>query len=148
MQYDFDTVHNRRDTGAMKWDVAEDILPMWVADMDFQTAPEVTKAIEERAAQGIFGYNIVREEWYTAIGAWWERRHGFAIEKDWLLFSTGVVPALSSIVRKMTTVGENIVIQTPVYNIFFNSIINNGRNILESPWIYDEWADRIDFDVL
>lgn len=145
MNYDFDTLVNRRGTGSLKWDVAENELPMWVADMDFQTAPEIRQAIEKRAAHGVFGYNIVPDEWNYAYMNWWRTRHHFDIEFDWLIFCTGVVPALSSVVRKLTTVGENVLIQTPVYNIFFNSIINNGRNVLESPLVYDGTNYHIDW---
>ncbi len=145
MQYDFDTVIDRRPTHCLKWDVAEGELPMWVADMDFATAPEVRQAIGERAAHGIFGYQDVPEEWYQAYQDWWKRRHGLALEKDWLIFCTGVVPAISSMVRKLTTQAEKVVIQTPVYNIFFNSILNNGRQVLESPLRYDGERYEIDF---
>lgn len=145
MKYDFDTVIDRRFTHCLKWDVAEGELPMWVADMDFATAPEVRQAIERRAAHGIFGYQDVSEEWYRAYIGWWKRRHGLTIEKDWLIFCTGVVPAISSMVRKLTTPAEKVLIQTPVYNIFFNSILNNGRQVLESPLSYDGEQYRIDF---
>lgn len=145
MKYNFDTPINRRNTNSLKWDIAENELPMWVADMDFQTAPEITEAITKRAAHGVFGYTIVPDEWYEAYIGWWKNRHAFQIEKEWMMFCTGVVPAISSIVRKMTTVGENVLIQTPVYNIFFNSIVNNGRNVLQSPLKYDGTAYTIDF---
>lgn len=143
--YDFDKLTERRNTGSLKWDVTERELPMWVADMDFETAPEIREAISERAAHGIFGYNIVTEDWYDAYIGWWSRRHHITFERDWLIFCTGVVPAISSAVRKLTTVGENVLVQTPVYNIFFNSIRNNGRNILESPLVYDGREYHIDF---
>jgi cystathionine beta-lyase len=145
MQYDFDKETDRKNTGSLKWDVAERELPMWVADMDFETAPEIISAIKKRAGHGIFGYTTVPEEWYREIMEWWERRHHFRMEKEWLIFCTGVVPAISSIVRKMTTVGENVLIQTPVYNIFFNSIVNNGRRVLESPLKYEDGVYSIDF---
>ena len=145
MQSRFDKVINRRGTGCMKWDVAENELPMWVADMDFQTAPEITEAIIERAGHGVFGYTLITEEWYLAYQNWWKKRHSFEIQRDWLIFCTGVVPAISSIVRKMTTVGENVAVMTPVYNIFFNSILNNGRNVLESRLIYKDGVYEIDF---
>lgn len=148
MPYDFERIVNRRGTASLKWDVEEQELPMWVADMDFQTAPEIMAAIRERADHGIFGYTVVPDAWYKAIQDWWKKRHGFLIEKEWFLFSTGVVPAISSIVRKMTTAGENIVIQTPVYNVFFNSIRNNGRNVLESRLRWDNGQYRIDFEDL
>lgn len=143
--YDFDTPINRRKTASLKWDVKENELPMWVADMDFQTAPEIREALEKRVAHGVFGYTIIPETWNQAYVDWWEKRHDFSIESDWLVFCTGVVPAISSAVRKLTTPGENVLIQTPVYNIFFNSILNNGRNVLQSPLVYDGKAYHIDF---
>lgn len=146
--YDFDKLTDRRNTGSLKWDVPEGELPMWVADMDFETAPEIREAIRERTEHGIFGYNVVTEEWYQAYRGWWGRRHHFEMEKEWLLFSTGVLPIISSAVRKLTTAGENVLVQTPVYNMFFNSIRNNGRNILESPLIYDGGEYSVDFEDL
>ena len=145
MKYDFDAPTDRRGTYSLKWEVAENELPMWVADMDFPAAPEITRAISERAAHGVFGYTNVPDEWYAAYTGWWKERHGFEIKREWLMFCTGVVPAISSIVRKLTTVGENVLVQTPVYNIFFNSIVNNGRNVLENPLIYENGSYRIDF---
>ena len=148
MVYDFDRPVNRRNTQSLKWDVKEQELPMWVADMDFETAPEIQAAIQERAAHGVFGYSIVPDEWYQAYMGWWERRHGFSMEKEWLVFCTGVVPAISSMMRKLTTVGENVLVQMPVYNIFFNSIVNNGRNIVENPLRYDGNTYQMDFEDL
>ncbi len=145
MKYDFDKLTDRRGTGSLKWDVPHGELPMWVADMDFETAPEIIRALQERAVHGIFGYHVVTEDWYEAYRSWWERRHQLEMEKEWLIFCTGVVPAISSTVRKLTTVGENVLIQTPVYNIFFNSIRNNGRNVLESPLVYKNGEYSIDF---
>ena len=145
MKFLFDEKIDRRNTGSMKWDVNENELPMWVADMDFQTAPEITASMMERAGQGVFGYTIVTDEWYEAYKNWWKNRHQFEIRREWLVFCTGVVPAISSIVRKITTVGENVVVMTPVYNIFFHSIVNNGRNVLENRLKYDGDAYQIDF---
>lgn len=133
MKYSFDEVIDRRGTDSIKWNVAEKELPMWIADMDFETAPEIMAALQKRAQHGAFGYTEIPEGWYEAYQGWWQRRHGFQMEKDWLVFCTGIVPAISSIVRKLTTPNENVLIQTPVYNIFFNSIINNGCRVLESP---------------
>ncbi len=143
--YDFDTPVDRRNTYSLKWDVKENELPMWVADMDFQTAPEVQEAIRNRAAHGVFGYSIVPEEWYQAYIQWWESRHGFRMDESWLIFCTGVVPAISSIVRKLTTPAEKVLVLTPVYNIFFNSILNNGRQVLESRLRYDGEGYSIDY---
>ena len=145
MKYDFDKLTDRRGTFSLKWDVKDGELPMWVADMDFETAPEIRKAIAERASHGIFGYTDVPEQWYDAISDRWNRRFGFRIQKDWLIFCTGIVPAISSAVRKLTTPAEKVLIQTPVYNIFYNSILNNGRNVIESPLIYQNGIYSIDF---
>ena len=148
MHYDFDKRIDRRGTNSLKWDVAENELPMWVADMDFETAPEVRAAIQARAAHGVFGYTIIPEEWYQAYSDWWKERHDFPLEKEWLIFCTGIVPAISSIVRKLTTPAEKVVVLTPTYNIFFNSILNNGRQVLESRLKYEEGTYRIDYEDL
>lgn len=148
MKYNFDQPVNRRGTWSMKWDVSENELPMWVADMDFETAPEVKEAIRKRAQHGAFGYTIVPNEWYQAIQNWWQERYHFRMNKEWMIFCTGVVPAISSIVRKMTTVAEKIVLLTPVYNIFFNSVVNNGRYVLECPLQYENGTYSIDFEAL
>ncbi|MCH5343225.1 MAG: pyridoxal phosphate-dependent aminotransferase [Acetatifactor sp.] len=148
MNYDFDTPVNRRDTNSLKWDIAENELPMWVADMDFPTAPEVQAVIQKRASHGVFGYSVVPDEWYQAYTGWWQRRHDFSIQKEWLVFCTGVIPAISSTVRKLTTPAEKVLIQTPVYNIFFNSILNNGRQVLENGLKYSAGRYEIDFEDL
>ncbi|WP_270855229.1 MalY/PatB family protein [Longibaculum muris] len=148
MSYDFSKLTNRFDSYSMKWDVAPQVLPMWVADMDFETAPEIVEALHNRVNHKIFGYNIVPDEFFESIQHWWKKRHHFLIEKEWMMFCTGVVPAISSIVRKLTTVGENILIQAPVYNIFYNSILNNGRHVLSSDLIYDGHEYTIDFEDL
>lgn len=145
MKYDFDTPVNRRDTFSLKWDIPENELPMWVADMDLRTAPEIIQAIERRAAHGVYGYTIVPDEWYETIMKWWEVRYHFEIRREWLMFCTGVIAAVSSIVRRVTAIGENVVILTPVYNIFANSIVNNGRHLLECPLVYEKGNYEIDF---
>ena len=148
MEYDFNTVTDRRNTNSLKWDIADGELPMWVADMDFPTAPEILHAIKERAEHGVFGYCVVPKSWYDAYAAWWQSRHHFALERDWLIFCTGVVPAVSSIVRKLTTPAEKVLLQTPVYNIFFHSVLNNGRQVLESELTYKDGGYEIDFEDL
>lgn len=148
MSYDFSKLTNRFDSYSMKWDVAPQVLPMWVADMDFETAPEIVEALHNRVNHKIFGYNIVPDEFFESIQHWWKKRHHFLMEKEWMMFCTGVVPAISSIVRMLTTVGENILIQAPVYNIFYNSILNNGRHVLSSDLIYDGHEYTIDFEDL
>ena len=142
---DFNKVINRRGTGSLKWDVQDNELPMWVADMDFQTAPCVKEAVLKKAKLGVFGYQIVPDEWYEAIINWWRSRHGLTISKDWLCFTTGVVPAITSCVKRLTNVGDNVIILTPVYNIFFNSIENSGRHALECPLSYDGDGYSINF---
>jgi cystathionine beta-lyase len=146
--YYFDETVNRRNTGSLKWDVSEGELPMWVADMDFPTAPEIRAAMEKRMEHGVFGYNIVTDDWYLSYQNWWKSEHHFEIEKEWLIFATGVVPIISSTVRKLTTPGENVLIQTPVYNIFFNSILNNGRNVIENKLHYENGIYAINFQDL
>ena len=148
MSYDFDKVVNRRGTSSLKWDVGEDELPMWVADMDFPAAPEILTSLEEKLREGIFGYNVIPDEWHAAYISWWKERHGFSIQKEWLVFCTGVVPAISSAIRKLTTPNEKVLIQTPVYNIFYNSIKNNGRRVLEAPLRYEGHTYSVDFEVL
>ena len=145
MKYDFDRIIDRRNSGSLKWDVGENELPMWVADMDFAAAPAIQRALEKRVAHGVFGYSIIPDEWAESYIGWWRRRHNLEIDKDWLIFCTGVVPAISSCVRKLTTPAEKVLIQTPVYNIFFNSIVNNGRNVLESPLTYKNGEYSVDF---
>lgn len=148
MKYDFDQVPDRRGSGSLKWDVGAGELPMWVADMDFPTCPAVREALAARVAHGVFGYTDVTEEWRRAVCGWFSRRHGLEPDPDWLIFATGVVPILSSVVRKLTTPNENVLLLTPVYNIFYNSIINNGRRPLEVPLVYADGAYRMDFAAL
>ena len=138
MKYDFDEIIDRRGTNSLKWDVGENELPMWVADMDLRTAPEITDAVKRRAEHGIFGYSVVPDEWYDAYINWWKTRHNVVYKKDELIFSAGVIPTISSCVRKLTTAGENVLLMPPVYNIFYNSIKNNGRNVQECPLIYGD----------
>ena len=145
MPFDFDQIIDRRNTNSYKWDVKADELPMWVADMDFGTAPAVIDAIEKRIRQGAFGYNTVPDTFRESIIRWWQRRHQYEMEKEWILYCTGVVPAISSIVRKMTEIGDDIVVLSPVYNIFYNSILNNGRKVLASELRYEDESYAIDY---
>ena len=143
--YNFDHPVSRRGSAAFKWEVGENVLPMWIADMDFEAAPEIRAALQKRLDHGIFGYDDWGEDWYAAYQRWWRERHGLTIERDWLIFSAGVVASISSLARKLTTPNENVLIQTPVYNIFFNSILNNGARVLESPLVCDGTRYSIDF---
>ena len=146
--YDFDTVVNRFGTSSLKWDIKENELPMWVADMDFLVAPPITAAIKKRIEHGIFGYSVLPDEWYDAIISWWKRRHGLEIQKNWLQFTTGIVPAISCIVKRVTNIGDNVAVMSPVYNIFYNSIENAGRHTLECRIPYDGNKYSIDFVAL
>ena len=147
-KFNFDEVINRRNTNSYKWNVKENELPMWVADMDFQAAPCILEAMEKRMKLGVFGYADLPDEWYEAYQYWWKNYHDFSIEKDWLIFTTGVIPAISTTVRKFTTPAEKVVIQTPVYNMFYNSILNNGRVVLENPLKFDGTSYEMDFEDL
>lgn len=148
MKYNFDEIVNRKNINSLKWDVKDDELPLWVADMDFDTAPEIKAAILERAQLGAFGYAQTTDEWQKVYCSWWKTRYDFEIKEEWLVFSTGVVPTISSTVRKITTPGENVLILTPTYNIFYNCILNNGRNPIECPLKFDGESYEIDFEDL
>lgn len=133
--YNFDEIVNRRGTNCVKWDVVNEdgIIPMWVADMDFPAAPAIRKAVEARAKHGVYGYTIVPDSYYRAITSWFKRRHGWTIDKEWIIYTTGVIPAISAAIKALTMPGEQVLIQTPVYNCFFSSIKNQGCQILENP---------------
>lgn len=135
MKYDFDRVVPRRGTDSCKWDSAagDDVLPMWVADMDFRTAPAIVEALRRRVDHGIFGYTRVPQGYYDAVRGWFARRHAWTIDLQWIIYTSGVVPALSAIIKAMTVPGDKVLVQTPVYNCFFSSIRNNGCGIVSSP---------------
>ena len=145
MNINFDEIIDRRGSNSSKWNVQENELPLSMADMDFKASPEIIEALSKRIRHGIFGYSDVSDEWKESIIHWWQARHQFEIQKDWLMFCTGVIPAISSIVRKITTPAEKIVVLTPIYNIFFNSILNNGRVVLECPLVERDGRYEIDF---
>ena len=147
MKYNFDEIVPRRGTNSYKWDSAgdADVLPMWVADMDFRTAPSVVEALKRRVEHGIFGYVRVPDAYYEAITRWFAGRHGWQIEKEWIIYTTGVVPALSAVIKALTTPGDKVIVQTPVYNCFFSSIRNNGCEVVANPLIYMNGTYQIDF---
>lgn len=147
MKYNFDEYINRRNTGSLKWDtLKENELPMWVADMDFKVATPIIEGFNKRINQGIFGYTILTDEFFNSYINWWKTRHHFEIKKEWLIFSTGVVPTISSSVRRVTKEGDYVVVLTPVYNIFFNSILNNKRIPLTSNLVYKKEERRYEID--
>ncbi len=147
MKYNFDEIIPRRGTNSYKWDSAgdADILPMWVADMDFRTAPPVVEALRKRVEHGIFGYVRVPDAYYAAVTNWFARRHDWQIEKGWIIYTTGVVPALSAVIKALTVPGDKVMVQTPVYNCFFSSIRNNGCGMIANPLIYRNGTYQIDF---
>ena len=132
--FDFDEVVERRGTGCVKWDECpnDGVIPLWVADMDFRVAPAIQKALEQRVAHGVFGYNIVPESYYEAVISWFRRRHQWEIQREWILYTTAVVPAMSCVIKALTMPGEKVLILSPAYNCFFSSIKNNGCEVLES----------------
>ena len=147
MKYNFDEIIPRRGTNSYKWDSAgdADVLPMWVADMDFRTAPPVVEALRKRVEHGIFGYVRVPDAYYAAVTNWFARRHDWQIEKEWIIYTTGVVPALSAVIKALTAPGDKVMVQTPVYNCFFSSIRNNGCGMIVNPLIYRNGTYQIDF---
>ncbi len=150
-RYDFDKIISRRHTGSYKWDTADDdVLPLWVADMDFPTAPAIISALRRRVDHGIFGYTYVDEDYYSAVIDWFSSRHGWTISREWFIYTSGVVPAVSAIIKAMTRPGDKVITQTPAYNCFFSSIRNNDCVIAENPLLYDSETGRytIDFDGL
>ena len=148
MKYDFDEIVNRRGTNSVKWDEAkeEGVIPMWVADMDFKAAPCILDALKKRVDHGVFGYTMVPDSYYESIISWFERRHQWHIERDWIIYTSGVVPAISAIIKALTELGDKVLVQTPVYNCFFSSIRNNGCTTAENALVRKGNSYEIDFD--
>ena len=134
MNYNFDEIIPRYQTGCVKWDESPspDVIPLWVADMDFAVAPAIQEAVRQRAQHPVFGYTYVQEDYYAAVIWWFQRRHGWKIKREWMLYTTGVVPAMSCAIKALTMPGERVVILSPDYNCFFSSIRNNGCEVAES----------------
>ena len=139
MKYDFDKQIERRRTNCVKWDESHDreVIPMWVADMDFRVAPAIEDALTRRVAHGVFGYNIVPDSYYQAVISWFHRRHQWDIQRQWILYTTAVVPAMSVVIKALTMPGERVLILSPAYNCFFSSIKNNGCQVAESPLLFN-----------
>ena len=150
MKYDFNEIISRRGSHCYKWgDAAEsDVLPMWIADMDFRAAPPIIEALQKRVHHGIFGYTKVPDIYFDAVTGWFARRHGFQFQKEWLLYTTGVVPAISAIIKAITVPGDRVIVQSPVYNCFFSSIRNNLCEVVSNDLVYQDGVYRIDFDDL
>lgn len=139
MKYDFDRVIDRSGTHALKWDCRErthpdiDVLPMWVADMDFETAPSVREAVRRRAGHGIFGYTLLPDDYRAAVAEWMAKRFNWNIQAGWMAFTPGVVPAVHFAVQAFSRPGDGIVIQSPVYYPFRWGIERNGRRVMDNP---------------
>ena len=145
MPYDFETAPRRRGSGSYKWDSdlpdgvsltpeqRERVIPLWVADMDFPAAPFIQDALRRRVEHGVFGYTKVQDSYYEALIRWFGQRHGLLLERDWIQYTTGVVPALSAVIKALADPGSGVIVQTPVYNCFFSSIRNNGCRIVDVP---------------
>ena len=153
--YDFDTIIPRRGTDSIKWDArppfdadTEGVIPLWVADMDFKAAPFIIDVLRKRVEHGVFGYVCVPDSYYEAVCRWFSGRHGWKVEKDWIIYTTGVVPALSAAVKALSKPGEKVILQSPVYNCFFSSVRNNGCEILDVPLLYHDGTYSYDFDGL
>lgn len=148
--FNFDNTPDRRGTGSYKWDTpaTDDILPLWVADMDFAAAPCIMDALRQRLEHGVFGYTKVGADYYDAVTSWFERRHGWKISPDTIIYTSGVVPAISAIIKAVTRPGDRVVVQTPAYNCFFSSIRNNGCELAANRLIYSPEGYSIDFENL
>ncbi|MFH7015717.1 MalY/PatB family protein [Flavobacterium sp. FlaQc-47] len=150
MKYNFDEVIARKDSDSIKWDEVPfgEVLPMWIADMDFKSAPAILNALQKRVDHGIFGYTAIPEAFYAAIMKWWKKRYGFTLEKEWLVPVSGVIPALSAAIQSLSKTGDKVMIQSPVYNHFYSSIENSGRIAIENNLLYNNGEYSIDFEDL
>lgn len=153
-KYNFDKLYQRRGTDCVKWDASGDpeMLPLWVADMDFPTAPAVIEAVQKRAASGIYGYVKVPECYYQSVSDWFGRRHGWRPDTDDIIYIPGIVPALSTLVQALVPEGKGVIFQTPAYNCFFSSVSDNNRKMVKNPLVRVEtetgFTFRIDFELL
>lgn len=147
-KYDFVNAPDRSTTDSVKWHVKKGDLPMSIADMDFKTAPEIIAAMKEKISLGVFGYEWPENDYFNAVADWYEKEHGHRPEQEWLIFTTGVVPAISSVVRRISHIGDNVLVQAPVYNVFYNSIENNGRHVLSNDLQFDGSNYKINWEDL
>ena len=151
-KYDFETIIDRRNSGCLKWDAwvkrnhAADDLPLWVADMDFKTAPAAIEALTQRVQQGVYGYTMATDSYYEAVQSWFERRHGWRPEREWFVLTPGVVFALATAVNAFTQPGDQVIIQPPVYYPFRLMIQDNGRKMSTSPLIYENGRYTMDYE--
>ncbi|MBQ3723019.1 MAG: pyridoxal phosphate-dependent aminotransferase [Bacteroidales bacterium] len=147
MEFDFEQLTDRRRSACYKWDgplpegvsLTEEerarMIPLWVADMDFKAAPCIIEALRRRVEHGVFGYTCIPESYYEAVIRWFSGRHGFVVRREWMLYTIGVVPAVSAVLKALSEPGGGVIIQTPVYNAFFSCIRNCGLQAVPSPLI-------------
>ena len=147
-KYDFETLVDRHNTHSLKWDLFDDDLPMWVADMDFKVAPAIENAVQKRASHPVYGYTIVQDDLFEAYINWWDRRYNLKMSREDMAYATGVMPSIASMIRCLTDVGDEILIQSPVYHVFYYVIKDNNRKVLENELVYEDGEYRIDFDDL
>lgn len=147
--YNFDELVERKNTNSYKWDEHDDpdIIPLWVADMDFKAAPCIINALQRRLDHGVFGYTFVPESYYEAVINWFSQRHGWEIQRSWMLYTTGVVPAISAVIKALTQPSDAVLVQSPVYNCFFSSIRNNQCHVVESPLKRVDTSDGFAYEV-
>jgi Bifunctional PLP-dependent enzyme with beta-cystathionase and maltose regulon repressor activities len=152
--YDFDKVVDRHNTNSVKWDMLEDLygrsdlIPLWVADMDFEAPHAIVEALTKRVNHHVLGYTFPSDEYYNAVIGWMKRRHNWNIEKEWITYTPGVVPALSYAIRAFTKPGDKVIIQTPVYHPFYAAIEENGRELVRNPLIYRDGKYYMDYEDL
>lgn len=143
MKYNFDSIIDRKNTNSLKWDLFDDEYPMWVADMDFYAAPLIYESVNRKAKHGVYAYSFVNDAVFDSYVNWW-KRYDLSMKKEGLLFATGVMPSITSIIRAFTDEGDNVLIQTPVYHVFFYVILDNNRNVVENQLIYDSESDDVE----
>jgi len=149
MDNHFDEFIDRKGTDSIKWDATEPgVLPMWIADMDFKAAPAIQAALQKRVAHGVFGYTLTPDRFFDAIIGWWQKRHGYALQKEWIRPVTGVIPALSAIVRALTAPGDKVLVQPPVYNHFYVAIAHTDRQVVENELAFSDGRYHVDFEDL
>lgn len=154
MKYNFDERYKRQGTSCVKWDFSEtyfqakDLLPMWVADMDFKTPPFIIDAVKKRAEHEIYGYTVRPDSYYTSIIDWIGKKHQWKIEKDWIIFSPGIVPAVNMAVMAYTQPGDKVIVQPPVYFPFFSAVRDNGRQLIMNELVLKDGRYYMDFEDL
>lgn len=150
MKYDFDTILDRQHTNSEKWDVKPGELPMTTADMDFKTAPEIMQAMKDKINAGAFGYEYPSQEYFDAVAHWYKIEHNAEAQTSWMRFATGVIPSITASVNYLSHTGDNVLLMEPVYNTFYNSILNSGRHALASQLKYDRstYTYSVDWDDL